>query len=86
MPREGMRHYTLAEARYILSHVYCVSCLPEDDGFVYAWAPGAGLAECCRCPCRVTLDLRLHVVSERAASVWLVRENAAIDMFNMESQ
>lgn len=77
-----MRHYTLAEARFVLSHVFCVHCLPSGDGFVYPWAPGAGEALCSRCPSRVTADLRLYVASEREASEWLVRENAAIDAFN----
>lgn len=79
-----MRHYTLPEARLILSHVFCVRHVPESDGFVYAWSVGAGEALCCRCSCREPADLRLYVASEREASEWLVRENAAIDGHNEE--
>ena len=71
-----MRLYTLAEARFILSHVYCVLCLPEDDGWTYQWAPGAGTPECCRCHCTDTRDLRLYVATVRKAQKWLDRENA----------
>jgi hypothetical protein len=73
-----MRPYTLAEARFILSHVYCVHHVPNDDGWVYEWAPGAGETLCSRCTCREPRDLRLHVVSEKTAATWLVTENAAI--------
>lgn len=73
------RRYALAEARYILSHVYCVSCLPDDDGWIYEWRPGIAEAECCRCPCRTGADLRLYVASVRKATEWMVKENAAID-------
>jgi hypothetical protein len=73
-----VRLYTLAEARYILSHVYCVACLPDDGGWVYPWAPGAGEALCSRCPCRITPDLRLYVATEEKARAWLAIENAAI--------
>jgi hypothetical protein len=77
-----MNHYTLRDARFILSHVYCVHHVPESDGFTYAWAPGAGEPLCCRCTCRNTLDLRLYVASEREAKEWLEKENAAIDAYN----
>lgn len=77
-----MRRYTLAEARLILSHVYCVGHLPESDGFVYSWSVGAGEALCSRCSCREAADLRLYVASEREASEWLAVENAAVDAFN----
>ena len=79
-----MRRYTLAEARLILSHVYCVGCLPDSDGWVYPWSIGAGECLCSRCPCRLPADLRLHVASEREAAEWLEKENAAIDAFNAE--
>lgn len=77
-----LQRYTLAEARFILSHVYCVLCLPGDDGWVYPWAPGAGEALCCRCDCRETADLRLYVATEARAAAWLVLENAAVDAHN----
>lgn len=70
------RPWTLAEARYILSHVYCVHCLPEDDGWIYPWSIGAGEALCCRCPCREPANLRLYVATERKAREWLEKENA----------
>ena len=70
------QRYTLAEARFILSHVYCVLCLPESDGWVYRWVPGAGEALCSRCTCREPSDLRLYVASEREARAWLERESA----------
>ena len=73
-----MRPYTLAEARYILSHVYCVHHVPQDDGWVYPWSFGAGEALCSRCPCGTPADLRLHVVSEKTAADWLAVENLAI--------
>ena len=73
-----MRPYTLEEARWILSHVYCVACLPDDDGLVYRWTRGVAEAECCRCPCREPADLRLYIASERRARVWLERENASV--------
>ena len=73
-----MRPYTLSEARYILSHVYCVHHVPESDGWVYQWSVGAGEALCCRCSCRERIDLRLYVASEREASAWLEVENASL--------
>ena len=73
-----MRPCTLAEARYILSHVYCVHHLPQDDGWIYRWAPGAGEPLCCRCDCREPADLRLYVATETKAAAWLQRESAAI--------
>lgn len=75
---EGLtvRPYTLNEALFILSHVYCVHCLPDDDGWIYPWMPGAGAAECSRCPCTERQDLRLHVATERKALDWLEKENA----------
>lgn len=77
--RGRVRRYTLAEARYILSGVYCVHHLPDSDGWVYRWSHGAGEPLCRRCRCRVVADLRLHVASEREAAAWLEAENAAID-------
>lgn len=74
-----MRRYTLAEARYILSGVYCVHHLPDSDGWVYRWGYGAGEPLCRRCRCCSVADLRLYVASEREAAVWLLTENAAID-------
>jgi hypothetical protein len=74
-----IRPYTLAEARFILTHVYCVLCLPEDDGWIYQWAPVAGEALCSRCPCRNVADLRLYVPSVTRASAWLSQENATIE-------
>ncbi len=78
------RPWTLPEARYILSHVFCVLCVPEDgeDGFSRPWFAGVGLAECCRCPCILTADLRLWIASESAARRWLAVENAAIKKWN----
>lgn len=76
-----MKPYTLAQARLILSHVYCVHCLPEGGGWVYPWAVGAGEALCSRCPCRVPEDLRLYVASNEEAAAWLAKENAAIERF-----
>ena len=73
-----MRHYTLAEARFILSHVYCVLCQPDSDGWVYRWAPGAGEPVCSRCQCRDVCDLLLYVASEREAQEWLWREESAL--------
>lgn len=71
--------YTLAEARWILSHVYCCLCCPEagEAGFATRWFPGVGLAECCRCRCIDVRDLRLWVASESAARAWLEREATA---------
>ena len=71
--------YTLAEARWILSHVYCSLCVPEDGeaGFSTRWFPGVGNAECCRCHGRDVPDLRLWVASESAARAWLEREATA---------
>ena len=69
---------TLAEARYILSHVYCVHCLPKSDGWVYPWSVGAGEALCARCPCREPADLRLYVASEREAQEWLWQYESAL--------
>lgn len=77
----GMRPYTTAQARFILSHVYCVHHVPESDGFVYQWAQGAGEALCCRCTCREKADLRLYVASEREASEWASKENEALQLF-----
>ena len=73
------RLYTLAQARWILSRVLCVDCLPEDgpDGFATRWFPGIGNAECCRCPCTAMADLRLWIASEAAAERWRDAENAA---------
>lgn len=79
-----MRRYTLAEARYVLSGVYCVSHLPESDGWVYQWGQGFKEPLCQRCPCREPADLRLYVASEREAAEWLELENAAIDAYNAE--
>ncbi len=79
-----MRHYTMREARFILSHVFCVHHLPEGDGFVYPWSAGAGESLCSRCSCHEPADLRLYVASEREAAEWLAVENAAIDAFNAE--
>jgi hypothetical protein len=75
---DAVRLYTLAEARYILSHVYCVACLPNDGGWIYPWAPGAGEALCSRCTCRLIPDLRLYVATKEKAQAWLERENAAL--------
>lgn len=74
------RLYTLAQARWILSRVLCVDCLPEDglDGFATAWFPGIGNAECSRCPCTTMADLRLWLASESAAERWRDAENAAL--------
>ncbi len=73
------RLYTLAQARWILSRVLCVDCLPEDgpDGFATRWFPGIGNAECSRCPCTIMADLRLWIASETAAERWRESENAA---------
>ena len=68
---------SLAEARLILSHVYCVGHLPDGDGWTYQWAPGAGEGLCCRCSCREPADLRLYVASKREATEWLTKEQAA---------
>lgn len=72
-----VRPYTIPEARFILSHVYCALCLPQDDGWTYQWAPGAGTPECCRCACTDTRDLRLYVATERKAREWIANETAA---------
>ncbi len=82
------RLWTLAEARYILSHVFCVLCVPEDStaGFSRPWFAGVGLAECCRCPCTETADLRLWIASVSAAKEWLVTENAAIEAHNAKRE
>ncbi len=77
-----MRRYTLAEARLILSHVYCVGHVPDSDGWDYPWSVGAGEALCCRCSCREPADLRLYVASEREAAEWLAKENAFVDAYN----
>ena len=66
--------FSLAEARFILSHVYCVLCLPQSDGWVYQWGRGFGEPRCCRCTCDQPADLRLYVASEREAREWLARE------------
>lgn len=79
-----MRRYTLAEARYILSGVYCALHLPESDGWVYRWGQGFGEPLCRCCSCREPVDLRLYVASEREAAAWLETENAAIDAYNAE--
>jgi hypothetical protein len=79
-----MRPYTLNEARFILSHVYCVHCLPSDGGWVYQWAPGAGASECCKCPVTNAADLRLYVATEAKAKAWLEIENAAILAYNSQ--
>ena len=78
--RDGgmIRRYTLAEARFILSHVYCVHCLPDDDGWVYPYASWNGEALCCRCPERFIPDLRLYIATERKAREWLERENNVV--------
>lgn len=81
-----MRHYTLAEARFILSHVYCVGHLPESDGWVYRWGPGFGEPICRCCPCRDVPDLRLYVASVREAQEWLEKENAFVDACNAERE
>jgi hypothetical protein len=77
-----VRRYTLAEARLVLSHVYCVGHVPESDGWVYRWSVGAGEALCCRCSCREPVDLRLYVASAREAAAWLEKENAFVDGYN----
>jgi hypothetical protein len=74
--------YTLAEARFILSHVYCVHHVPEGDGWTYQWGQGFGEGICCRCDCRDPADLRLHVASEATAAAWLAKENAFIQLMN----
>lgn len=73
------RPYTLAEARWILSHTYCVFHVPEDGeaGFSRPWFPGLGNAECCRCNGALVEDLRVWIASEKAAAEWLAVENAA---------
>jgi hypothetical protein len=75
---QHLHQYTLAEARYILSHVYCVHCLPDDDGWIYPWRPGAGPAECSRCPCTERQDLRLYVATEQKAKAWMDNENSSL--------
>lgn len=79
-----LRPYTLAEARYILSHVYCVLCVPEsgEEGFSTRWFPGVGIRECARCADHCAADLRIWVASEKAAARWLVAENAAVAAYN----
>lgn len=76
--------YTLAQARWILSHVYCVHHVPADSdaGFARDWIPGMAEAECCRCGCTLGADLRIWIASEKAAAAWLEKENAAIDAAN----
>lgn len=78
--------YTVADARYVLSLVYCVDCVPMDGdmGHSRPWAPGLGTAECCRCHCTYTPDLRLWIASEAAGRAWAERENAAIDAHRAE--
>jgi hypothetical protein len=75
-----MRPYTLAEARWILSHVYCVHHVPEDGaaGFSVAWIPGMAEHECSQCGDRCGADLRIWIASEAAARAWLAVENAAV--------
>lgn len=70
--------YTLAQARYILSHVYCVLCVPEDSdaGYSRPWFPGLCLGECIKCVSHCGPDLRVWIASEAAAKAWLVAENA----------
>ena len=80
-----LAHHTTAEARYILSHVYCVNHVPDDDGGVYEWRPGAGNRECCRCRCTFIPDLRLHLVSVRAAEEWCAVFNAFANKENSKS-
>lgn len=60
-----MRPVTVAEARFILSHVYCVHCVEKRDrgGWIYPWGHGFGEPRCVRCPCDVVADLRLYVAS-----------------------
>jgi hypothetical protein len=72
----AVRPFTLAEARYVLSHVFCVSCLPE-GGWTYPWALGAGEALCSRCPCRTIADLRLRVATVEEARSWVLKETEA---------
>ena len=79
-----MRRYTLAEARFVLSHVYCVGHVPEGEGWVYPWSVGAGESLCCRCSCRKPADLRLYVASVAEAIEWLERENAFVDAYRAE--
>lgn len=80
-----MSAYTLAQARFILSHVYCVGHLPTGDGWVYPWSHGAGEALCARCSCREPEDLRLYVASVAEASAWLERENAAVAKLSFDA-
>lgn len=65
---------SLAEARFILSHVYCVHCLPDGGGWSYQWALGFGEPMCCRCPCKTVADLRLYVASITEAKAYIQRE------------
>jgi len=67
-----MRPVTVAEARFILSHVFCVHCLELRDkgGWTYQWAPGFGEPVCSRCPCRTVADLRLYVASVAEAEAY----------------
>jgi len=80
-----MKRYTLSQARYILSHIYCVLCAPEDGpkGFASVYVPGLAECECCRCGSACGADLRTWIPSVAAASEWLAKENAAIDAFNL---
>lgn len=80
-----MRRYTLHEARWILSHVYCVHHVPEDGeaGFFTVWVRGMAESECVKCHDRpAAADLRIWVASEKAAAAWLEKENAAVDAYN----
>lgn len=78
-----MRRYTLAEARFILTHVFCVGCLPaEGSGMLYRYDRMFGEARCTLCPCAEPADLRLYVPTNATAEAWLVTENACVDAFN----
>lgn len=79
------RRYTLAEARFILSHVYCVDHVPEHDGIVHRWFRGVAESECCRCSCTNPADLRIYIASPRRAQEWLDAENAALDRLESEA-
>lgn len=69
-----MRPLTIGEARFVLSHVFCVHCLPDKGGWSYQWAPGFGEALCSRCPCREPADLRLYVASVAEAEAYIATD------------
>ena len=72
---------TLPEARYCLTHVFCVHCLPE-GGLTYPYDRAFGEALCCRCPCDEPRDLRLRIATLSEAQAWLDKTNAAIQAHN----